>query len=105
MHLNGSANSLESQVLQTNIEIMHPFMHHHIRHIIHQIPRPIEHITHVGILGVDVWIVDICLAQLDCNNKITYKALPKVGEFNHFIELFKHGHYTRNSQHYFQITK
>jgi hypothetical protein len=60
----------------------------------HQVPRAIQYIIHVGILGVDVQIVEICLAQLDCNNKITYKTLPKVGEFNKFIELFKHGHNT-----------
>jgi hypothetical protein len=103
MHPNGSANSLETQVLQTNIEIMRPSMHHHIWHLMHQVPRPIEHITHVGILGVDVWIVEICLAQFDCNNKITYKALPKVGEYNQLIGLFKHGHNTWNSQHYSKL--
>jgi hypothetical protein len=39
---------------------------------------PIEQIAHVGILGVNVPIIKIYLAQFDYNNKITDKALLKL---------------------------
>jgi hypothetical protein len=47
----------------------------------------------------------ICLTQLDYMNKITYKTLPKLGKFNQFIQPFKHGHDTKEPQHYFPSHK
>jgi hypothetical protein len=60
---------------------------------------------HVSSLGVIISTVEICLAQFDCNNKITNKALPGLGEFCQVIEPFQHEHNTRKPHHYLQITK
>jgi hypothetical protein len=60
---------------------------------------------HVSSLRVIISIVEICLAQFDCNNKITNKALPRLGEFCQVIEPFQHEHNARKPHHYLQITK
>jgi hypothetical protein len=78
MHHDEITNNSEIQVLQTSIQIKCAFMHHHILCCIQQVFIPIEHIAHVGILGVNVLIVKIYLAQFDYNNKITYKTLLKI---------------------------
>jgi hypothetical protein len=60
---------------------------------------------HLSSLGIIVPTLDICLAQFDYNNKITNKSLLGFGEVIQVIEPFKHGHNTRKSHHYLQITK
>jgi len=60
---------------------------------------------HVSSLGVIISTVEICLAQFECSNKITNKALPRLGEFCQVIEHFRHEHNTRKPHHYLQITK
>jgi hypothetical protein len=69
----------------------------------HQVLISIEHIVHVNILGVKVPTVKIYLTQLDSRKKITYKTLPRLGNFNQFIQPFKHGHDAREPQHYLQV--
>jgi uncharacterized protein YjbK len=44
------------------------------------------------------------LAQFAYNNKITYKTLLALGKFNQFIQPLNHGHDTKKSQHYLQVT-
>jgi hypothetical protein len=80
-------------------------MHHHIWCPIQKILVPIEHITHVSILGFNVPIVQIYMTQLHSNNKITYKALSGLGEFYQLIQPHKQRHDTREPKHYLQITK
>jgi hypothetical protein len=73
MHHDGTTKNSKIQVLQTNIQIKCPFMHHHIWCCIQQVFIPIEQIAHVGILGVNVPIIKIYLAQFDYNNKSQIK--------------------------------
>jgi hypothetical protein len=52
MHHDGTTDNFKIQILQISIQMKCPFMHHHIWCCIQQLFRPIEHIAHVGILGV-----------------------------------------------------
>jgi hypothetical protein len=45
------------------------------------------------------------MTQLHSNNKITYKALSRLGEFYQLIQPHKQRHDIRKLKHYLQITK
>jgi hypothetical protein len=105
MHYTRNASNLEGQVLKTNIQIMWPFMHHHVWCAIQQVAIPIEHIMHLSSFEFIVLIIEIYLTQFYYNNKITDKTLLGLGKLNRIIESFQHGHNTRKPHHYLQITK
>jgi uncharacterized protein YjbK len=54
-------------------------------------------------LGVNVLVVNIYLAKLDFSEKITYKVVLGLEEYNKLIQLFKDGHDTREPHHYFKV--
>jgi hypothetical protein len=105
MHYDRNANNSKTQVLKTNIQIMWPFMHHHVWCAIQQVVVPIEHIMHLSNLELIVLTIEICLAKFHYNNKITNKTLLGLRKFNQVIQSFRHKHNTRKPHHYLQITK
>ncbi len=104
MHHDGSASNSKTQILQTNIQIRCPFMQDHIWCPIWQFVIRVEHIANVGILGIGVPILETCLTQFDCNNKIKYKNYWNWDNLIKLIHPFKHQQSTTNAQHYFQVT-